>query len=125
MAPGRRQARSNAIAQSKITLTPTPMATPTTVPVTPTAKPVPADDSSPTPTPDWPRPTADNPLAGYVQSSVLQDPWLELALPQGRWDVLVPACDNAPSTWSNVWLLTSNAGRLQLVKPRRAVGRRL
>jgi hypothetical protein len=103
---------ANAIAQGKITLTPTPSSTPTVTPLlateTPTPAPLPTDTPAPSPTdPPLPVPDLGQATAGYVRPTTREPSgtWLELALPQGRWAVLYDAslCA-APAPWTNVWL---------------------
>ena len=98
---------ANALAQGKITRTPTPTST-----LSPMATIAPAAVSMPTP--DRPRPTplpalpvpaiGADPVKGYLRPSLLQDgQTVELALPHGRWDVrfTVPDC---LVPWTNVEL---------------------
>ena len=94
---------ANAIAQGKITLTPT--LTPTLT-ATPTPKPAPTSTPEPTET-DTPVPTAvptmpvaddDQPSNAYLRPG--PDGWFELALPQGRWMVQSSDCDLTP--WTQV-----------------------
>lgn len=104
---------ANAIAQGKITRTPTPSATATPLPTAtpyPTAVP-PTDTPGPTataPQPGLPVPEIGQAVSAYVQPSP-GDPsgsGLELALPQGRWAILydISLC-TPPTAWTNVWLL--------------------
>ena len=103
---------ANAIAQGRITRTPTPSATPTPSP-TITPKPT-ASSSTDTPTPAATTPVPTAPILvvsrttpAYVRP-IPGDPsetWLELALPQGRWAVQYDtALCTPPAPWTNVWL---------------------
>lgn len=82
---------------------PTPTPSPSSLPVpsaTPSPQPAPAPAPSPTPTPEPVVPPPGLPLspqAGYTRP--LNDDWLELALPTGRW--AIHGCTNS---WLNVWL---------------------
>jgi hypothetical protein len=107
---------ANAIAQGKITRTPTPSATapaaptstpgpppPTLQPPTDTPRPVPGVAQEPA----LPVPNVGQAVAAYVRPSP-RDPsgnWLELALPSGRWAILYDSvlC-TPPAPWTNVWL---------------------
>jgi hypothetical protein len=99
---------ANAIAQGKITRTPTSV--PPTL--TPQASATATAIMTPEPTetfvalPALPMAALGaDPLAGYIRPSATDQSWLELALPQGRWDVRfdTPACEPLEA-WSNVWL---------------------
>ena len=98
---------ANALAQAKITRTPTPTSTPSPMAtIAPAAVSMPMPNPpSPTPLPALPVPAVGaDPVEGYLRPSLRQDgQTLELALPQGRWDVrfTVPDC-LAP--WTNVEL---------------------
>jgi hypothetical protein len=109
---------TNAMAQGKITPTPSPTATAAPTP-DPTATPAPTSISAPrapadtpavapTPTePPLPVPEPGSAVAGYIRPSP-RDPsgaWLELALSQGRWAVLYDGtlCA-APAAWTNIWV---------------------
>jgi hypothetical protein len=107
---------TNAMAQGKITATPSPTGTPT---LNPTATPVPAATSSPKPPtetpapvgapaePTLPVPDPGRSVAAYVRPSPRDagGTWLELAVPQGRWAILYDTTLCAPpAPWTNVWL---------------------
>lgn len=85
------------------TATPVPTSTPVpTQEATPTIDP-PTDVPTDVPTPVPALPVTDQPLYGYLRP--LSDPWMELALPQGRWAITYDTslCD-APAAWTNVYL---------------------
>ena len=117
---------ANAIAQGKITRTPTPTSTPTAVP-TSTPIPPPADSPVPTATPDPPLPVPDvgQVVAAYVRPSP-RDPsltWLEVATPQGRWAVLYDtALCVPPAPWTNVWLALDDASTRPITAERSGTG---
>ena len=106
---------ANAIAQGKITRTPTQLATGTALP---TATPEPtAMPAAATPGPTYaqatapeaalPMPDIGQAISAYVLPSP-RDPngiWLELAMPLGRWAIRydAPLC-MPPAPWTNVWL---------------------
>jgi len=117
---------ANAIAQGKVTRTPTPTSTPTAVP-TSTPVPPPADSPVPTATPDLPLPVPDvgQAVAAYVRPSP-RDPsltWLEVATPQGRWAVLYDtALCEPPAPWTNVWLALDDASTRPITAERLGTG---
>jgi hypothetical protein len=120
---------ANAIAQGKITRTPTPTASPTATPVpptaTPTPTPVPNDPPPATPEPALPVPDLGQAVAAYVRPSP-RDPsltWLELAAPQGRWAVLYDtALCVPPAPWTNVWLALDDASTRPITVERSGTG---
>jgi hypothetical protein len=116
---------ANAIAQGKITRTPTPTSTPTATLVPPTATPVPTSvrpTDTPVPTatvePSLPVPGAGYAFAGYLVPSARARDGLELALAQGRWAIRYDtALCTPPVVWTNVWLaLDDESNRLITVE---------
>jgi hypothetical protein len=99
--------------------TSTPIPTWTAVPPTATPTDAPADPREPTqtPLPTLPAPAPDgDPVPGYTRP--LDEHWLELALPEGRWAVY-QADDCAPQVgaWSQAWLTTAADGEVDLNAP--------
>jgi len=96
---------ANAIAQGKITLTPTPTFSPQ-----PRATPTVAPSETPAPTPTetaTPVPVFEAIQAEPVNNAYLRpgpEPWLELALPTGRY-LIQTDCSLTP--WTEVWYHTS------------------
>ena len=101
---------ANALAQGKITATPTATATPrptsTPTPLPLPTQPVAEPTIGPTPEPGLPVVSQDSPLQGYLRPSTRGDTWLELALPQGRWDI---QANCAITPWETVWLWDDTA----------------
>ena len=101
---------ANAIAQGKVTLTPTPTPTATPSPTaTPTPTPAPSATPEPTSTPEPSLPSVafgfDPRLAGYVRPSNRLDPgWVELALPQGRWNVRLGGDCSGDDPLDGAWM---------------------
>src|SRR5262249_27792952 len=102
---------ANAIAQGRVTRTPTPSPTPmpssTVTPrptLVPTDTPTPGTPAQPTPPPML---VVRGPASAYVRPSP-NDPdgtWLELALPQGRWAIQYDTGLCAPpAPWTDLWL---------------------
>ncbi|MES2360127.1 MAG: hypothetical protein V4529_17430 [Gemmatimonadota bacterium] len=100
---------ANAIAQHKITVTPTPSPPPTSTPrPSATSAPVPTATDPPEdpPTAEPVLPFGANPVGGYLRPTTLPNPALyELALRQGRWDVDLGGC-GLVGVWSPVWMFT-------------------
>jgi hypothetical protein len=100
---------ANALAQGKITLTPTstPTFTPTPTPtLIPTATPEPTETDTPVPTaiPTMPIADGEQPSNAYLRPG--PEDWLELALPQGRWIIQSTDCNLTP--WTQVSYHTSD-----------------